>query len=109
MDTSRGLSEEELLSDSFLSRSLYLGGVLSGISRELSDEVDTFSSFTMRAKVGGFLISGTSRELSEEELLFLSRSLYLGGVLSGRGLISSTNTSFVCIRDRKSKPFFNQV
>merc|ERR1719365_192453 len=49
LDTSRELSEEELLSGSFLSSSLYLGAVLLGISRELSDGVDTFSSFTMRA------------------------------------------------------------
>ena len=75
-----------------------------GISRELSDGVDTFSSFTMRAKVGGFLTSGTSRELSLEVVVDDSTGVFsfftLGaGVEAARGLISSTNTSFVCIMD----------
>ena len=79
---SRGLSEEEDDDFSFLSNSLYLAGVFSGMSREVSEEEDgelddTFLS--MRAYLlGFFLFLGSSTELSEEELVFfLSSSWYL--------------------------------
>ena len=68
-----------------LSSSWYLAGVSSGISRELSDdELDGDDFFlSKRAYMLGRLGVDTSRGLSEEELLFLSSSWYLAGVLLG--------------------------
>ena len=92
---SRGLSEEEDEDFSFLSNSLYLAGVFSGMSREVSEEEedeldDTFLS--MRAYLLGlFFFLGSSTELSEEELgfFFPKRAKLLGGFNSTSTRLSS--------------------
>ena len=92
---SRGLSEEEDDDFSFLSNSLYLAGVFSGMSREVSEEEDdelddTFLS--MRAYLlGFFFLLGSSTELSEEELgfFFPKRAKLLGGFNSTSTRLSS--------------------
>ena len=89
----------------FNSERLHLAGVLLvGISRELSDDED--EDLTKRPKVAGCLTGalGTSMELSSDSSVVVSvssedDSFFTFGVEMARGLVSSTSTSFVYIRD----------